>query len=228
MKRILAAAATLALALGLASAPAAVAAPVVPGSDKLVTQISAPAKTPAELYGNLTAAEHAATFSKKAATPTARLDSRINKGQPPAPKPPSAKAKAACTPPGAVCYLYNGGRQDITNTLGTGTPKVSDYRGVNANVKVCGHSGALHGATDYHTLCEISATAAAVLSGWNLTVLTGRCLVLAVAGTPGLTGLAHVGEDRHAAPLEREGVHDGPADLDRVRLGTLATTSSWI
>ena len=105
MKRILTAMATMALALGVAAVPAQ-AEPAPTGSVLAVERLSAPAKTPGELYGDLTATQHAAKFTKKPQTPTAKAGGLgIVKGQPVAPRPPALQGqKAACTS-GPPCYL---------------------------------------------------------------------------------------------------------------------------
>lgn len=57
----------------------------------------------------------------------------------------STLADPACTSsPNGACYFYNGGIQ---------TGFTANY-GASAIVKIGGHSGALNGATDYHTLIE--------------------------------------------------------------------------
>jgi hypothetical protein len=137
MKRFIAAVAALGLALSLASAPAAVAAPAVPTpgpnqvvnpSGKIVDKLPPLVNVPANK--GLNAAGKAGPVKGK----------------------PSLKAKLggvsallACDGvSGPACYLYNGGRQfDFTPNYG-----------VSSTVTHGGHSGALNGATDYHTLVE--------------------------------------------------------------------------
>jgi hypothetical protein len=148
-KKLLTAAAVTALSLVGLSVPAAAAptgAAVAPSSGAL--------KPPSvmEREGHVF---RRATLPSSAAK-SGRLGGRVNKGMPPVAGKGgvSALADPACVP--SSCYLYNGGRQNVDATLGTGTPAATTHRGVIATSRCGGHSGQLHGATDYHSLCEVA------------------------------------------------------------------------
>lgn len=141
MKRVLAAMATLGLALSLVSAPAQ-AAPAKPGpnqvvnpSGKIVTKLPSLANVPANK--GLTASGKVGPVKGKP-NPKAKAGSV------------STLADPECSSGFGACYLYNGGRQfDFTPNYG-----------VSATVTHGGHSGALNGATDYHTLVETAVQSA--------------------------------------------------------------------
>ena len=142
MKRVLAAVAALGLALSLASAPAQ-AAPPKPGPNQVVN----PAGKVVDKLPPLTnvPANKGLTASGKAGPIKGNPDfkARAKGGV-------SALADPDCSSASnGACYFYNGGGQG----------DVSNY-GVSATVTHGGHSGALNGATDYHTLVETAVKSA--------------------------------------------------------------------
>jgi hypothetical protein len=140
MKRVLAAVAALGLALSLASAPAAVAAPAAPGPNQVVNPAG-------KIVNKLPALTNVP--ANKSRVVNGKLTNPV-KGKP-SPKTKggvSTLADPECAVPN-VCYFYNGGRQD----------SFSNY-GVSSTVTHGGHSGALNGTTDYHTLVETAVQSA--------------------------------------------------------------------
>lgn len=113
-----------------------------------------PAKTPSQMEADGHVFK-TATVSPELKTRGA-IGGKVTKGFPDKTIEPAAKmsksitalADPACVP--NACYLYNGGKQDIGVDLGT------TYRGVTSSVRVGGHTGKLHGATDYHSLEEVA------------------------------------------------------------------------
>lgn len=86
--------------------------------------------------------------------------SKVFKGLPK--KPGGISASTVCNGvTGPACYLYNVGSQGSVSK-----------NGIQANVRIGGHQGALNGATDYHTLGEIAVQSAdeqqVVELGWTV------------------------------------------------------------
>lgn len=152
MKRILALGAAVVLGLGFVSAPVQAAAPSA-GADQVVNPDG---KVVTKLPALETVKTRPASLNERAVTKgmPGIVERATPKGNPNAKtssKRVTALADPACsTGVYGACYFYNGGIQ---------TGFTANY-GASATVKIGGHSGALNGATDYHTLVEAAVQSA--------------------------------------------------------------------